>query len=276
MSVIDYNSPLKLLLSVKGHPYQRDEFFDLFEAMPGVSYSAVEQPLTEHLLAPSVVSEFDSVVFYDMPGLDFQSRPPRFVEPSAQYKANFMAMLEAGVGVVFLHHAIAAWPTWNEYSEIVGGRFLYRPGEVRNKPALDSGYQHAVTYQASVLAQHPVTAGVEPSFEITDELYLCQIFEDSVTSLLRSDYRFDAGHFNSAYAAVADDAPEQWPHPDGSALVGWVKSYRNSPIVYLQMGDTPSAYSNSNYQALLANAVRWVASDDAKQWARRACLRNDL
>jgi len=53
--------------------------------------------------------------------------------------------------------------------------------------------------------------------------------------------------------------------------VGWTKSYRNSPIVYLQCGDDPVAYANENFQRLLHNAIRWVASEDAHRWAR---LRN--
>ncbi len=269
MSVIDYQSPRKLLLSVKGHPYERDAFFDMFESIPGFTYSAVEQPLTEYLLAPEVATEFDCLVFYDMPGLDFQSRPPRFVDPSDAYKKNFLELLERGTGVVFLHHAIAAWPTWSEYSDIVGGRFLYLPGSLRGIEVLDSGYCHNVGYTASIRNHHPVTAGLPATFPLTDELYLYEVFEEDVIPLVASGYSFDAAHFNSASEAVSGEAVTgSWPHPPGSALVGWVKSYKNSPVVYLQMGDGSSVFADENYRRLLANAVQWVSSEEARTWAR--------
>ena len=58
-----------------------------------------------------------------------------------------------------------------------------------------------------------------------------------------------------------------WSHPDGSGLVGWVKTACRSPIAYLQPGHGPAAYANPSFRKLLANAIRWVASDDAHQWA---------
>ena len=75
-----------------------------------------------------------------------------------------MALVEAGHGFVFLHHAIAGWPAWPEYGELIGGRFLYLPADVRGERKLDSGYRHDVTHQVSVLAEHPVTAGVPETF----------------------------------------------------------------------------------------------------------------
>ena len=60
-----------------------------------------------------------------------------------------------------------------------------------------------------------------------------------------------------------------WEHARGSDLIGWVKHYRNSPIVYLQCGDDPRAYENPQYRKLLSNAIEWVASQDARDWARQ-------
>lgn len=276
MSVIDYRSPTRVLVSVKGHPYERDEFFAMFEAMDGVAYTAVEQPACQHLLAPALAAEYDAHVFYDMPGLDFSTQPPQLVAPSATLQADFLALLEAGHGCVFLHHAIAAWPTWDEYAEIVGGRFLYLPAPLRGQPRLDSGYVHSASYQARVLQAHPVTADVPMNFAVTDELYLYEVFDDSVIPLLASDFSFTREQFFSATQAVAHGAMysrDNWPHGPGSPLIGWVKSYKNSPIVYLQPGDGPSTYQNPHYRQLLANAIRWVSSDAAHQWARARNLR---
>ena len=88
--------------------------------------------------------------------------------------------------------------------------------------------------------------------------------------LLRSDYVFTDDNFYSAARAVAGDmySREGWRHPDGSDQVVWIKHYGASPIVYIQGGDDPEAYANPHFQRLLHNAVRWVASEEAHQWAR--------
>ena len=104
---------------------------------------------------------------------------------------------------------------------------------------------------------------------MTDELYLCPIFEDDVIPLLGSDYRFDADNFYSASRAVAGEMNTRtgWTHPPGCNLVGWVKRHGNSPIVYLQGGDDATAMTNPHFRQLVHNAVRWVSSDEARVWA---------
>ena len=271
MSIIDYNSPTNILVSVKGHPYPRDDFFDVFESMEGIAYTAVEQPASQVFLTPEHAGLFDGAVLYDMPGIDFSSQPPRLVAPPESLQRGLPALLERGFGLVFLHHAVAGWPLWPEYGEIVGGRFLYRPGTVRGQPCPDSGYRHAVAHNIRVLQDHPVTDGVERNFPLTDELYLYEVFDDSVIPLLDSDYTFDREHFYSAELAVTGRlySNEGWEHPPGSSLVGWVKHYRNSPVVYLQPGDGSEAYRDPNFRRLLNNAVRWVTSVEAREWARQ-------
>ena len=107
---------------------------------------------------------------------------------------------------------------------------------------------------------------------MTDELYLSEVFTDSIEPLLASDYDFTRDNFYSATKAVMDGKMfdnEGWEHPDGSNVVGWVKHYRNSPIAYLQGGDDPEAYSSVNYRQLLQNTIHWAASDTALDWARQ-------
>ena len=88
--------------------------------------------------------------FYDMPGIRFrQGAAPEFIEPDEDYKRDFLALLEAGHGFVFLHHAIAGWPAWEDYAGVIGGRFLYMPGELRGRPRQDSGYRHQVAHNRS-------------------------------------------------------------------------------------------------------------------------------
>ena len=256
-------SELQILLVTKGHPFEREPFFKIFDEMDGVDWTHVEQPAAQALFNRDEASRFDAFVMYDMPGIRFApDGPPKFLEPPERYRRQFLELLEAGHGFVFLHHAIAGWPAWDKYAQIVGGRFLYLPASLEGRERQDSGYHHGVTHNVSVVAEHPVTDGIPPSFAITDELYLFEGFVDEVEPLLVSDYEFVAENFYSAAKVVREGKMfdnEGWSHPPGQNLIGWSKTHGNSRIVYLQCGDDPVAYANPHYQRLVRNAINWVS-----------------
>ncbi|NKJ44338.1 ThuA domain-containing protein [Novosphingobium sp. SG720] len=261
MPIIRHHAALLALVAVRGHPFDRTGFDALFQAMDGVSATMVDQPAAALLMNPQGMRDFDVLVLYDMPGLDFEAaEPPAFVEPTPELQAGFRALLQQGKGVVALHHALAAWPTWTDYHEWLGGQFLYRPALVRGAPVSDSGYRHDVAYTATT-QPHPVTQGVPPQFALQDELYLAQVFADDVVPLLTSDAPFTRDHFWSADLAVRGHmfANHGWDHPPVPPLIGWAKQALASRLVYLQPGDGPGAWDNAAYRTLVHNAMRWVA-----------------
>ncbi len=252
----------RILLITKGHPFERDAFFGMFDALVGVDWTHVEQPAAQVFFDPVLAREYDAFVLYDMPGIAFRQGGPEFRAPGESFKGHFRALLDEGFGFVFLHHAIAGWPAWDAYGETIGGRFLYVPGELRGKACQDSGYRHQVEHRVRVVREHPVTAGVPPEFGMCDELYLFEVFEDDVEPLLASDYGFVRDNFYSAARVVRDGRMfdnEGWEHPPGSNLVGWIRPHPASRIVYLQGGDGPEAYANPHYRTLVRNAIRWAA-----------------
>lgn len=263
-------NPPNILLITKGHPFERDAFFSIFDAID-VHWTHVEQPAARVFFDPEMARDYDALVMYDMPGIEFGPGGPVLEAPDSDYKSSLMSLLDAGKGMVFLHHAIAGWPSWPEYAEILGGRFLYISEELRGARKPDSGYRHKVEHHISVLQDHPITAGLPASFSMTDELYLFEVFEENVTPLLASDYEFIDKNFYSATKAVREGKlfdNEGWRHEPGSNLVGWVKTYANSPIAYIQGGDDPEAYANEHYRQLIENAIKWAASAEAHNWAR--------
>lgn len=265
MPTIRYTDPVQVLVAVRGHPFDRTQFDAVFQRMEGIAASMVDQPAAARLMTPDGMRGFDALVLYDMPGLDFSiaGSPPRYVAPPAGFASGFEALLQQGIGVVALHHALAGWPAWPRYADLLGGAFLYRPGRLRGRDCLDSGYAHAVDYEAYVVAEHPVTRGVPPTFAMRDELYLCEIFEDDVTPLLRTGAPMTRDHFYSADAAVRGRMydREGWEHAPGSNLIGWTKRALASPLVYLQPGDAADAYENPHYARLVENAIRWVVEE---------------
>lgn len=273
MGLIDHAATHELLVIARGHPYERDALAAVFDALPGYRWSLVEQPAAALLIASGACSgRFDAIVCYDMPGVDFSGAVPgSAVPPPPGYVHALQALMEAGQGFVFLHHALAAWPVWEEYAEIVGGRFHYRPARLRGVEWPDSGYRRHVRHTVRVVAEHPVTEGLPARFETCDELYLCPVFEEDVLPLLRSEHDFSDRGFHSALRAITGnpDSNEGWSHPPGSALLGWAKHHRNSPVVYLQGGDDGEALADPHYRRLVHNAVRWVASEGAREWVQQ-------
>jgi hypothetical protein len=258
MPTIDHHAAINCLVAVRGHPFDRTAFAGVFEGMDGISATMVDQPAAARLINPEGMRGFDVLVLYDMPGLDFDAGEgaPAYLDPPDELREGLRAMTQQGTGIVALHHALAGWPTWSAYHEWLGGQFHYHPAG--DTP--DSGYRHDVAYEAEVVAEHPVTAGLPQRFSMQDELYLCQIDEAGVEPLLRSSATFTREHFWSADLAVRGqmNSREGWEHPPGSNLIGWTKQVAQSRLVYLQPGDGPSAYDSPHYRRLVENAIRWV------------------
>jgi hypothetical protein len=267
----------KVLVVHGGHPFDHECFFRMIDSLPQIEWREVAHPEAEDVLRPQAV-DADVVLAYDMPGVIFRDRlPPELPPPSAEFVANIGRLFDAGQPFVFLHHAIASWPAWQEYAEFVGGRFNEAAAELRGQMWPDSGYRMDVWQTLSVVEpDHPVCAGLPASFEICDESHQCPIFEEDVTPLLVTDAPRGVDFHYSAARAIAGHFNDRtgWAHPPGSRYVAWVKRTRRSPVVYIQPGNGPmelctgpSVYENPNYRKLLGNALLWAASPDARRWA---------
>ncbi len=273
--VIRYDAPLNVLVSTKGHPFDTKAFRKLFDSLRGMTWTHVEQPATVALLSPAGCADFGAIVFYDVPGLQFRTPdPPDLIDPPEAMKAGFEALLNAGKPMIFLHHAMAGWPTWDRYAETIGARFFYQPGSYKGRHYPDSGYLFPVTYRAKVLGDHPVTLGLGDGFDVTDELYLFEILEDGedLVPLLAADHAFAKDQFYSARNALEARmwTRDNWDHGPGTALIAWAKRSGNSPTVTIQMGNDGATFANEGFRTLLRNAVDWVTSEEAARWARRA------
>ena len=54
MGVVRYDAPLNALVFTKGHPFERDAFFAVFEGLPDMSYTQVEQPALQAFFDPEL------------------------------------------------------------------------------------------------------------------------------------------------------------------------------------------------------------------------------
>ena len=252
----------QLLVLSGGHPYEAEPFAAMLASLDGWTVTHLMHPEAERLVGEGCADLADAILFYDMPGYTFGDGQVTARLPSEAFRRAIMARFVASRGAVAMHHAIAGWALWPEWSELLGGRFLYQPGEVRGQAQPDSGYRHDVTYTAQVVGDHPVTRGLPAEFAVTDELYLAPVFGADIQPLIRARHGFVRDNFYSAAAAVAGRMFDNtgWDHPDGSDCIAWVKSALNARLVYLQFGDGPATYANRHVRTVLANAIDFVAS----------------
>jgi type 1 glutamine amidotransferase len=218
---------IRVLIVTGGHEFETNQFFQMFKDNPEITFQAVEHPRAHTWLDPESARRFDVLVLYDMwQGITGPAR------------TNLLAWLKRGKGVVALHHSLANYQAWDEYAQIIGGKYYL---EKTTNGAVDippSTFLHDVHVHVRVADQdHPVTRGVK-DFDIVDETY--------------GRFRVNS----DAHALLTTDAPTSSP------VIGWTQPRGKARVVYLQLGHNHTAYEHPAYRQLLAQAIRWTANSD--------------
>jgi hypothetical protein len=250
--------PRSLLVLSGGHPYEAGPFGELLGALGDWEITHLVHPEGGEADAGDAIREAQALLFYDMAGYSFGEGKVAMRPPSPAFRDAITARFAAGKGAVAMHHALAGWALWPEWHEWLGGQFHYQP----EPHGLDSGYRHDITYEARIVADHPVTRGLPESFSVTDELYLCPIDESAITPLVRAEgFAFTAANFYSAAQAVAGAmfSNAGWEHPPGSNCIAWESRTCPAPLVYLQCGDGPETYANPHFRQMLRQALDYTS-----------------
>jgi type 1 glutamine amidotransferase len=258
--------PIRVLFISKGHEFEREHLLSMLDCLgDDITYAHAEHPAADVLMTPEGSKNFDVFVFYDLGGPGVVQLGPNgernrfYPDPSPELKKGFAALLKQGKGMVFLHHASAAWThVWPEYAEVVGGACdWYAPVTVRGILDPHHGYYPRTAQRQTVVAKnHPVAAGLGDGFDITDEAYGCAFFPESVTPILTTSF------------TPPDPRVNFNPARQYSNLSTWVKASENSPVFYTQMGHDNNAWRVPAYQQLVRNAIKWAASPEAHAWAK--------
>jgi type 1 glutamine amidotransferase len=167
---------------------------------------------------------------------------------------------------VFFHHSVASWcHTWPQYVEAIGAAADWGMAlkNIRGKDYPISGFRGGQQQHITIVDKtHPIVQGLGDGFDITDETYLCPMFEDSVHCLARTSAVPTKENFPMQMQRF-----QNWNHPPGSNMVAWVKTAEKSPVAYIQHGHDHVAWENPAFRTLLMNAIRWAASPEAMKWA---------
>jgi len=216
--------PIKIVVLTGGHGFNAKAFFPLFEGYDDITH--VPAPQKDHSELFEDISDwpYDVVVFYNMTQKISEKR-----------RANLLALLDRGVGIVALHHCMAAYSEWPEFKNIIGCKYYLREVTEDGVKHPASGYKHGVDFTIHVEDKtHPVTQGVE-DFAIHDETY-CRTWVDP-----------------KAHILLTTDTPTS------DKAVGWAKTWRKARVCTLQMGHGNSIFANPGYRKLVAQAIRWTA-----------------
>ena len=210
--------PLQLLVVTGGGSYE-NTIFRAFDQLTGIEWTHATSD-TE-AFAEDIRGQYDVVLFYNLRGT--------LAEPA---KTNLVNFLEAGKGVVVLHHALANYGDWEWwYKEVVGGRYLMQPdGDL---PA--STYRQGEEIVARPTKEHPVTARLGGfAFHMYDETYKGLWISPEVDVLLRT-------------GVSTSDGP----------LV-WVGPYDKSRVIAIQPGHSSGAHLNLAFRVILEDAILWA------------------
>ncbi len=215
---------IKLMVVTGGHSYDTLQFFEMFDALPGIEYQHFLQPKANQKLVNDFAKDFDVVVFYDM-----------WKSISGVEKSAYLKLTQLGKPLLFLHHSIASYQDWPGFEEILGGKYVEKGVGV---PVEDqSNYEHDVWVYSKVENYTPVTVGLdEPRF--FDEVYGNVRISDKVLPLLRTR------------------------HPKSMEFIAWQHKYNNSQVVYIQPGHDYRTYQNEEYRKLLLQAIKFLAGQN--------------
>ena len=275
----------RILVITGGHRVALPEFLGAIAAICDDRewvWAHVTQPAAQDWLTPGLAGSWDAILMHDIPGLRLaRGSEPVIDGPSAQTAADLVALLDAGQGLVVLHHAISAWPGWEGWAEAIGGRFNYRPGRLRDVELPSSGYRLDRFTVMVTAPDHPICAGVS-DFTIDDELYFAPVLNDRIVPLLAHDADMSGALFQDTFDEVTNGTSTGVTCAErggggglhgGSALMGWTTTAGHSPIATLLMGDGASTFENSMFRLLLGNALAWVGSDEAHEQAQATPFR---
>ena len=197
---------LELLIVSGGHDFDRPAFDDMFAAMDGIEVTHLSHPEARDELI-SNGRDYDCVFFYDMCGIPGARLAHDGADaegnPDPTYARAIEQLLQSGTGLLLANHATVSWPSWPLWRQISGTSFQLRATTVDGEQVPGSGYRGGhgplpnPTVRLTPHCDHPVLAGLEDGFEITDELYLKTAgFEAQVLPLLRADYDFVMENFS--------------------------------------------------------------------------------
>ncbi|MCP4640672.1 MAG: ThuA domain-containing protein, partial [bacterium] len=154
------NRPIKAAVITGGHGFDEAAFPPLFQGHDDIECTILPQEDDSEIFEDITDWPYDVIVLYNMSQ-----------KISAKRRQNLLKLLNQGVGVVGLHHAIAAFKEWPTFEQIIGARYFLKDTVEGNVTHPRSTYEHDVDFVLHVEdPSHPITRGLR-DFQVHDETY---------------------------------------------------------------------------------------------------------
>ncbi len=214
---------IKAVVVTGGHGFEK-EFWDVFKGHEDIRFVNFDLKDDSELFEDISNWPYDVIVLYNMTQNISEKR-----------RANFKKLLDDGVGLVMMHHAMAAYNGWEEYARTVGTRFFLKPTTFDGKEWQTSIYKHGVDVPIMIAdGNHMITRDMK-DFVIHDETYgKCWMAGDNRVLLTTEE-------------------------PTSNREICWVRNAGAARVCGLQLGHDGKAYANPNFRRLTSMAIRWCA-----------------
>ncbi|WP_157961164.1 ThuA domain-containing protein [Lutibacter citreus] len=214
---------LSLLVVRGGHTYDTPDFENMCSNLDGVNATLVLNSHFYDMKIDEIKEKYDAILFLNQ---------NKHYSEYDWNKKKYIVLTKHGIGMVFLHFTLSSQPEWDEYHDLIGGKWFLKNYTEDEK--LHSTYFTDMTLDIEVIDKnHPVTKALE-NFTLKDAYYGNIYRDPSVHPLLGSN------------------------HSDVSSVIAWSHYYNKSKIVYVMPGFTKEAYENTSYKKLITNALYYV------------------
>lgn len=215
--------PLRVLVITSGHGYPT-AFYALLDSLDGVAWTHAASHA--EAFARPLETRFDAILFHDMHNVTTE-----------QTRQRLQAFVEAGRGVVSMHHSIVDytdWPWW--YEEVTGGKYFEKAVEGHTASRYREGVDYTVT-PVKGKQNHPVLRGVGPLL-VHDEVYRNMWLSPRIEVLMET-------------GAAENDPP-----------VVYVGPHAKARSIYIQPGHSAQTMRDPGFRRLVRNALFWVARQE--------------
>ena len=217
-------APAKKILQVAfvtgGHDFEEQAFMDAWKSIDGIRVTHLPQKDDSEIFEDISSWPYDVMVLYNMTQKISEKR-----------QNNFKLLVGQGIGLIAMHHNMAAFAGWAEYKNIIGAKFFFQAEGSQPQCV----YQHDVDVKVQVADKnHPIMKGFT-DFVIHDETYKNCWFAPDNHVLLTTD------------------------EPTSDKTLAWTRVYGKGKVCTMEFGHDGKAYANPNFRKLVAQAIQWAA-----------------
>ena len=218
------NETIKLLV-VTGGPDLRHHI-DLVPTSFYSLFQGYDKLIWDHATYDEAAFQSEDLLSYDV--ILFYNRSDSISRSSMERLTSF---LEAGKGLIVLHHALGNYNEWEWWwREVVGGKYQMQTANGFEK----SGFKQGEKISMETTAQHELTAAIG-NVSLLDETYKDLWLSDQIQVLYETN------------------------NPTSDGPVVWIGPYTKSRILVIQPGHASSAHENPDYRELLYQGIIWAS-----------------